>query len=249
MKRFFLVFNLVLLPAIGAHAQFTTTGKIEYERKVNVHAQMEEMEEENNTWLEKIKSQLPKFNSSYFDLIFDTTRSIYRPGREVEGNNVFKMFGGGPATENIVLTDFTAKTVKASKKVFEQKFLVQDSMRVMDWKEIDEIRTIANYKCHKAVGRICDTVYVVAFYTEDIVVSGGPEMFGGLPGMIMELAIPRLHTTWVATKVELTPPLETDFVVPEKGKKVTEQELYENVKSSFKTWGKMASRNIWWTVL
>ena len=247
MKRIFLTFYLLLFALCAAHAQFTMTGKIEYERKVNIHAQMAEMDE--NPYFEKVKSQIPKFNSSFFDLVFDTARSIYKPGREVEGNNVFKMFGGGPATENIVLTDFNAKSVKASKKVFEQKFFVQDSARNMDWKEKDEIRTIANYKCHKAVGRICDSVYVVAFYTEDIVVSGGPEMFGGLPGMIMELAIPRLHTTWTATHVELTPPLQTDFAVPEKGKKVTENELYETVKSSFKDWGKMAPRNIWWTVL
>lgn len=247
MKRILLTIHLSLFALCAANAQFTVAGKIEYERKINVHAQMAEMDE--NPFFEKVKSQIPKFNSSYFDLLFDTSRSIYRPGREVEGNNIFKMFGGGPATENVVLTDFNARSVKASKKVFEQKFLVQDTARVMEWKEKDEIRTIANYKCHKAVGKICDSVYVVAFYTEDIVVSGGPEMFGGLPGMIMELAIPRLHTTWVATHVELTPPAETDFVVPEKGKKVTENELYETVRSSFKDWGKMAPRNIWWTVL
>jgi GLPGLI family protein len=119
----------------------------------------------------------------------------------------------------------------------------------MDWKEKDEIRTIANYKCRKAVGRICDTVYVVAFYTEDIPVSGGPEMFGGLPGMILELAIPRLHTTWVASKVELTAPKETDFTVSEKGKKVNEKELHDSVFESFKKWGSMASRNVWWVII
>ena len=246
MKRSFFILSIILCISVGAKAQFTITGKIEYERKVNIYAQMAEMEE--NEWFEKLKSQIPKFSSTYFDLIFDTARSIYKPGKEVEGS-AFKMFGGGPATENIVYTDFAANKVTANKTVYEQKFLVQDSIRKIEWEEKDEIRTIANFKCHKAVGRICDSVYVVAFYTEDIVVSGGPEMFGGLPGMIMELAIPRLHTTWVADKVELTPPLETDFAIPEKGKKVNEQSLYETVKSSFKDWGKMAPRNIWWTVL
>jgi GLPGLI family protein len=247
MKRLALFLTGLLIGSFTGRAQFTTTGKIEYERKVNIHAQMEEMED--NGWFEKIKAQVPKFNSSYFDLSFDTSRSVYKPGREVEANNMFKMFGGGPATENEVLTDFTAKRVKAAKKVFEQKFFVEDSVREIDWKEKDELRTIAGYKCHKAVGIICDSVYVVAFYTEDIPLSGGPEMFGGLPGMIMELAVPRLHTTWVATKVSLTPPVETDFAVTEKGKKVTARELYDNVRSSFKSWGKMAPRNIWWTSL
>jgi GLPGLI family protein len=247
MKRILITYLLLALTAYASFAQHTLAGKIEFERRVNIHAQLAEME--NNSWFEKMKSQIPKFNSSYFDMLFDSTRSIYKPGREVEGNTVFKMFGGGPATENTVLTDFRAGNIKATKTVFEQKFFVQDSIRVIEWKEKDEIRTIANFKCHKAVGIICDSVYVVAFYTEDIPVSGGPEMFGGLPGMIMELAIPRLHTTWIATKIEPTAPKETDFTITEKGKKVTEKELYESVYDSFKKWGAMAARNVWWTVL
>ena len=247
MKQLFLIPVILLLASGAIKAQFTTTGKIEYERKLNIYAQMAEMD--NNEWFEKLKSQIPKFSSSFFDLIFDTARSLYKPGREVEGNSMLKMFGGGPAMENVVYSDFAASKVTATKKVYEQKFLVQDSLRKMDWMIKDEIRTIANYKCRKAVGRICDSVYVVAFYTEDIVVSGGPEMFGGLPGMILELAIPRLHTTWVADKVDLIVPKETDFVIPEKGKKTTQAELGETVRSSFKDWGKLAPRNVWWTVL
>jgi len=247
MKKIFLFANIILCMAVAAKAQYTTMGKIEYERKVNVLAQMAEMD--NNEWFDRIKSQIPKFSSSFFDLIFDTSMSVYKPGKEVEANSMMKMFGGGPATENVVLTDFNTKTVKAVKTVFEQKFLVQDTMRKIEWQEKDEIRTIAGFKCHKAVSKICDSVYVVAFYTDDILVSGGPEMFGGLPGMILELAIPRLHTTWTADKVELLHPQPTDFVVPDKGKKVTEASLYETVQSSFKDWGKMAPRNIWWTVL
>jgi len=245
MKKIALVLNCILLVTAVAKGQYTTVGKIEYERKMNVLAQLEEMGE--NEWIDKIKSQIPKFSSTYFDLIFDTSRSIYKPGKET--TNPFKMFGGGPATSNVVLTDFGAKKITASKTIYEQKFLVQDSIRKIDWHIKDELRTIANFKCRKAVGIICDTVYVVAFYTEDIVVSGGPEMFGGLPGMIMELAIPRLHTTWVADKVEILAPKETDFAITDKGKKVNEKELYETIKASFKDWGKMANRNIWWTVL
>ena len=247
MKYIYIVIAIIACQVTTAHAQYVTQGKIEYERKINVYAQMEEMSDMGSDFMERIKSQIPKFSSTYFDYIFDTGRSIYKPGREVE--NVFKMFGGGPATENVVYTDFSSKRVTANKAVYEQNFLVQDTMRDIEWTIKDEIRTIANYKCHKAVSRICDSVYVVAFYTEDIAVSGGPEMFGGLPGMVLELAIPRLHTTWTATKVELIPPKETDFVAPAKGKKVDEKSLYETVKASFKDWGKMAPRNIWWTVL
>lgn len=251
MKKELLFIYTLLVFAFSANAQHTYMGKIEYERKINMHAQMAEMEEQmgGNSFMEKMKSQIPKFNTSYFDMTFDTSRTYYKPGREAPGANVFKMFGGGPATDNIVLTEFAKNSVTANKNVFDQKFYVQDTIRVMDWKERDEVRTIAGYKCHKAVGRICDSVYVVAFYTEDIPVAGGPEMFGGLPGMIMELAIPRLHTTWVAGKVDLIVPKPEEMVVQEKGKKVNEKQLHDTIYDSFKKWGAMANRNVWWTVL
>ncbi len=245
MRKSTILLYIVLLCAISAKAQFITSGKIEYERKINIHAQMEEMED--NEWIQKIKSQIPKFTTAYFDMVFDTGRISYKPGKETE--NPIKMFGNGPATENIVYTDLNSKHVKSLKTVYEQKFLVQDTLRTLQWKEKDEIRMIAGYKCHKAVSIICDSVYVVAFYAEDLPVSGGPEMFRGLPGMILELAVPRLHTTWVATKIEAKALADIDFVIPDKGKKVTQDAMQATIKESFKDWGKSATRNMWWTVL
>lgn len=246
MKKILVILNVLLLISVAGNAQFVMSGKIEYARKINMHAQMDDMED--NEWMQRIKSQIPKFTTSYFDMVFDSGHVSYKPGTK-ETENPIRMFGSGPATENVVYTDLTAKNVKSLKSVFEQKYLVQDSLRKLEWKEKDEIRIIAGYKCHKAVSIICDTVYVVAFYAEDIPVSGGPEMFGGLPGMILELAVPRLHTTWVATKVEMKVPATADFTIPDKGKKTTQKELNENIKTNLKDWGKMAERNVWWVAL
>jgi len=247
MKPTLIILYIVLLLNVTVKAQYTGQGKIEYERKINVQRQFDDMED--NEWIQRIKSQIPKFKVSYFDLYFNTSKMLYKPGKEAPDNKAFTMFGNGPASDNIVYTDVKNKRVQASKQVYEQKFIIQDSMRKLKWKITDEIRTIANFKCRKAVSKICDSVYVVAFYTDDILVSGGPEMFSNLPGMIMELAIPRLYTTWVATNVELTPPKETDFTIPEKGKKITQKELTEKLQASLKEWGKSTQRNIWWCML
>ncbi len=247
MKKLQLI-CILLLSAFVANAQFTQYGKIEYEKKVNVKRQLNDLDDEQKQWIEKFKAQIPDFNTSYFDLYFNTSKSLYKPGKEVEGGTKL-WFAQSPASDNVVLTDFATEKVKANKTVFEQKFLVEDSMRKIEWKISDEIRTIANYKCRKAVGKIFDSVYVVAFYTEDIMVSGGPEMFSGLPGMILQLAIPRMHTTWVAQKIDMVKPKDTDFAVSEKGKKTTQKELYETLKTSFKDWGKYADKNLWWTLI
>lgn len=245
MNRFFFYIILCCLPAI-VKAQYTAQGTIEYERKINVHRQFQD---EDNEWFERVKSQIPKFSINSFLLYFNQQQSKYKLGKESE--DPMKMFGGSPASENEVLTDFGTHRVVAAKKIYEKNFLVEDSMRVMEWKITDEIRTIANYKCHKAVGKICDSVYVVAFYTDDIMVSGGPEMFSGLPGMILEIAVPRLYTTWVATKVTVDLPPAKEFTPPvlSKAKKVTQKELSEMLKSSLSDWGKYALRNIWWSML
>jgi GLPGLI family protein len=247
MKQKMVLIQLFMLLAVVASGQYVMSGKIEFERKIHVHGRMKEYGDDNNSWFERMKSQIPKFNNTYFDLYFDRNRSIYKPGRE--GDAAPRFWGSDPASENIVYTDLKAKNVKAVKQVYEQKFMVQDSMRKIEWRLKNEIRTIANFKCKKAVGVICDSVYVVAFYAEDILASSGPEMFGNLPGMILELAVPRLHTTWTATRVDLVTVKDEDFTMPTKGKKVSTKELYETIQSSLKDWGKWAARNIWLTSL
>lgn len=247
MKRILLFLLSLALFAHIARAQYVMSGKIEYERKINVHARMKDYGDDNHSWYERMKSSIPKFNITYFDLTFDRNRSIYKPGREVEQPQ--KNFWSDPAADNIVFSDLAAKRVKAIKQVYEQKFIVQDSMRKLPWMLKSEIRTIAGYKCRKAVGIICDSVYVVAFYAEDILASSGPEMFGNLPGMVLEVAIPRLHTTWTATRVDLMAVKDEDFETPNKGKKVDNAGLYAAIQEGLKDWGKWAARNIWLVVL
>lgn len=239
----------LIIASYTSNAQYTQQGKIEYERKVNIKRMMDDLDDEQKQWMERFKAQIPQFNITYFDLYFTPQKTLYKPGREVDSDKPKMWFAQSPANDNVVFTDFTTEKIKANKTVYEQKFLVQDSMRKIEWKIADEMRTIANYRCRKAVGKMFDSVYVVAYYTEDIPATGGPEMFSGLPGMILEVAVPRLHTTWIAQKVDIDKPKDTDFVVSEKGKKVNNKEMAGLLGDSFKDWGKYAEKNLWWTLL
>jgi len=46
-----------------------------------------------------------------------------------------------------------------------------------------------------------DSIYVFAFYTDEIIIPGGPCTINGLPGMILGMTIPRLYTSWIANKI------------------------------------------------
>ena len=83
-----------------------------------------------------------------------------------------------------------------------------------------------------------DSIYVVAFYTDEIVTPGGPESFTGLPGMILGVALPHQHITWFATKVEAVKVTDVEMTIPGKGKKVNSAALKETLQGSLNQWGK-----------
>ena len=147
-------------------------------------------------------------------------------------------FWQAPAQDNIVYSDLeNAKTI-SQKNVFETLFLVQDSLRQIKWKITDETRVIAGFNCRRANAIIMDSIYVVAFYTDEILTGSGPESFTGLPGMILGVSLPHQHISWFATKVEAIPVTENQVEPPAKGKKVSNNTLQETVKPSLKNWGK-----------
>lgn len=118
--------------------------------------------------------------------------------------------------------------------------MVKDSVRKITWKITDETREIAGYTCRRANALVMDSIYVVAFYAIQIPVSGGPESFTGLPGMILGLAIPHENITWFATKVTDMTVDPKAMVMPKKGKPVTGKQLRETLAELMKNWGPWA---------
>jgi GLPGLI family protein len=227
----------------SSQAQFIVKGKIEFEKKTNLHKQLEF--EENETWRSMIKKSMPAVKTSYFDLYFDGNKTIYTPGREVVNAQKVPDWFDGPANDNIVYTDLNQQTFNSQKTVFEDIFNIQDTVRKIAWKITPDTRTIAGFECRKATAIIMDSVFVVAFYTDQIVTPGGPESFAGLPGMILGLALPRLNTTWFATKLEMVDVKESTLVAPKKGKKTTISSLKQQLNPIMKNWGKWGDKNLW----
>ncbi|MCT2561924.1 GLPGLI family protein [Chryseobacterium herbae] len=60
-----------------------------------------------------------------------------------------------------------------------------ESQNKINWKLIDETKTISNYICKKAVGKYGKRI-VTAWYTQEIPFQEGPYNFKGLPGLIVE---------------------------------------------------------------
>jgi GLPGLI family protein len=237
LKWFLVMAGLVWFRNAKAQATlFLEEGKIEYEKKFNLYAQIESMHG-NDDWAELSKKRFPKFKTTYFDLLFSGSRTLYKPGKENPENN---MIWEQPAEDNRVYSELDNSKSVSQKKVFGDLFLVKDSTRKINWKITPETRFIAGFNCRRANAIIMDSIYVVAFYCEDILTPGGPESFNGLPGMILGIALPHQHITWFATKVQAIPVNHAELTAPSKGKKISNHELKETLQERLKDWGRWA---------
>lgn len=241
----YIVFLIGLLSVSVSNAQtiFLKTGKVEYERKVNQYKAYSDDEESENSWMEEMKKTIPRFVSDIYVLNFSVAKSSYKLKAENTENKY--MWGAKPSETDNTIQDIENNKISIQRDVYEQTYLIQDSTRKFEWKITGETREIAGFECKKAITKICDSVYVVAFYTDQIMVSSGPESFGGLPGLILGLAVPRLATTWFATKVEAIEPTQQELNPKQKGKKANWKILNADMSKGMKDWGKYGTKRIW----
>ena len=203
-------------------------GEIEFERRLNAFAILDQYYSTDAAtggaqFAQQYKAANPQFKISRFILSFNDDLSYYAPGPADQAKP--NPFLSTLAESNIVYSDLKAKTAVTEKSIFGKPYLIGDSIRKIHWKITSEIKMIAGFSCRRANAIIMDSVYVVAFYTDEIVPRGGPESFTGLPGMILGIALPYDHTTWFATRVSLKPVSNAHFRSPTGEKKISNREL------------------------
>ncbi|RZL38929.1 MAG: GLPGLI family protein [Pedobacter sp.] len=232
------------------NVHFVKNGIIEFEKRSNMYALIKKrINTRNETYMQQAfdayKKNNPQFKSAKSTLKFNSDKGLYKFEEEaVPANNNWLNSNPIADLKNIIATDFKTETSTTQKSVYEATYLVKDSIRKINWKITDETRDIAGYECRRANAIIMDSVYVVAYYSNQIAVSGGPESFAGLPGMILGLALPHENITWFATKVtEVTVP-EKELLPPTKGKPVDNAGLKKVLTAAMKDWGEYAQPDL-----
>jgi len=199
---------------LDAQQVFIPYGKITYEKRIN-------MQRSAADWNipDEAKEKMKKYRVSVWELYFDQNKSLYKnSNKDVESSNPMLFLSPGESA-NELYANYAKNSRILKKGIIDDEYLLKDTIPQVEWKLMQELRIIAGYECRKAIGKISDTIYVVAFYTDEILLKGGPEGFSGLPGMILGIAIPRFNTTWFATKVEGFANHNDQIVPPAKGKK------------------------------
>lgn len=256
MKK--LIITLLLLQSFisivdAQNARFPTEGVIEFERNTNMYAIIGRHMRPNDTFgqqfLEQYKKTNPQFKILKSTLYFAKDKTLFKPGEDPSISNSYLSSGPDLNQINTTYINLSEQTQISKKKVFEENFLVKDSIRKINWKITNETREIAGYQCRRANAIVMDSIYVVAFYTDQIPVSGGPESFNGLPGMILGVALPHDNISWFAKTVS-DKSVEAAFIIPpSKGKATDNKGLVKIFNEALKDWGEEARSYLKWLLL
>lgn len=214
---------LLLMSAIAnAQPKFISRGKIVFERKLDLH---KEMYNRPWIWFNMDRSQVPRYYTTRHHLFFTKQETIFK--RDPADIEKSAYYNNDRSADDIIYTDLEKGVFTKKQAFFEENVFLYDSLRNLKWEMTNEVRNIAGFDCHKATTIILDSVYVIAFYCDEILSGGGPLSFHDLPGAILGLVIPRMNLTYFATSIELTGPTKEQLNPPF----ATPQHSYESFKT------------------
>lgn len=230
MKRIFLLLSFIIC-AFDVNAQeLVASGTVEYEVKTNIYKTIGD-----DSWSERMKDNMSKFKTAYYKLSFTEKESVYRFDRWDPTQKIPTWFLGDDENAKYYF-DIEHNVYNMQKSMYGFNFVVKDSIPSIKWKLENETQVIAGYTCRKATGIMMDSVYIFAFYTDQIMSPTGPASIGGLPGTILGMTIPRLFSSWIATKVTTTTPIATSIKPLASKKYYSTGEILTVFKERAKEW-------------
>ncbi|MDO9156283.1 MAG: GLPGLI family protein [Sediminibacterium sp.] len=194
MKKYICILSTLLFNFTLLGQEIIHFGKITFEKKINVH---KDIEGSNG---EQFKSTIPKYQVTYLNLFFDNNSTYFEKATNLLEKIPF--IYDENSIEDKIWVNLSEKKYKKQQHILQDVFVIQDSCIDFNWKLTNETRNIAGFECYRAETIINDSVFVIAFYTDKINVSGGPFYFNGLPGMILGIVVPRLNLTLFASAFE-----------------------------------------------
>jgi GLPGLI family protein len=205
-----------------------TEGYIEYEVRINLHKNLPKEREE-------MKNMMPEFQTFRTELYFNPTESFYQIIEEDEDPDApgggrgmrFRMAGMVGKT----YTNTSTEEKLTNQEFFNKNYLIVDTLKVLAWKFGDGSKTIMGYPCMMAT--FLDTARkqtVNAWYTMGVRPFLGPDMYGSLPGAILEMEFVEMNTV-VSAKV-ITPKTlkKNDIKKPTSGERISRAQFNQTVK-------------------
>lgn len=234
MKKIMLLVGVAVALSAGLCLGQSAEGVIDYQLKVNMHRNIPK---EN----EGIKAMIPEFRISQFQLFFTPDESLFKPleednDEEVSDNNGAQIRMRMP--QNEVYIKPSEQKIVEQREFLDKKYLVNDTLKAAGWKLGAETKTILGYECRRAIK--ADTARkqtTVAWYTDKLRPSLGPDRFSSLPGAVLELDINDGERSFTAKKIDLRSLKKGELKIPSAGTVMTGVAFRKMVDEQMKKMG------------
>ncbi len=199
----------------------------------------------NKEMKEKLNAMLQKQFQKEYSLTFTPYESVYKQEEKLAApspkSSGFQVVVMGDGSSTTLYKNTKEKRYAHEQEILGKKFLVKDELTDEGWKLENETKFIGQYTCYKATRTIemkkmtsmsvnsdedtpemtTEKVTVTAWYTPEVPVNTGPDMFWGLPGLILE--VNDGTRTMVCSKIVLNPKNKITVKEPTKGKEVNSE--------------------------
>ncbi len=247
MKIWFTSLALMAITTISAQQK---EGTILFERKQNMHKTLPN--EQMKAFIPEFRTSKHMLLFSDSISVYRLIPEVDAPDPFAGGGGggVVINIGGGAGGD--MYKNFAQQKGLQSTEMGGKNFLIVDTLKPQPWKLTEETKKILGYTCYKATRKTSaprmtmrtmsiggpstgDTVKsssavapkeieIVAWYTNDIVTPAGPENYGLLPGLILEIDVDNGTTVFKATEVKASVN-KKDLKEPTKGKPIGRQEI------------------------
>ena len=179
-------------------------------------------------------------NPQIADMLDGATSIVYLKGPSSRSEMISSL-----GTQSTIIDGKTGN-VTVLKDYGEQKYMI--TMTPGNWKEsnkkyegvnfdfIDEYKTIAGYKCQKALGKFADGATFTVFFTKDLVPQNKDFQYlnRNLPGLALqyEASFGKLMVTYTVSNINFNPVPVAKFDVPKSGYRVMTYDESKKAKGS-----------------
>jgi GLPGLI family protein len=180
---------MLLLPIAGKTQ--ITEGSIRYlvthnwSKKIAAVDYISKQQKERNAYMWGNTSEWKIYSNLYFTPS-ETAFQDSEEKAEVSGENSYSWRKDAYFIKRNFATNKESDVIQILGKIY----IIEDTLQAPNWKILNNLKEIAGHQCMNAFWQ--DTVKnqkVSAWFALDMPISGGPERFFGLPGMILEVDI------------------------------------------------------------
>ncbi|MEH0007549.1 MAG: GLPGLI family protein [Flavobacteriales bacterium] len=131
--------------------------------------------------------------------------------------------------DDIIYRDQKKRKFVRQTQFLSRNFLILDTLKNIGWTILSDTLKIGDYLCKKATANI-EGAPKTAWFTDEIPVNEGPEMYFGLPGLILRVetedkVITANKISFVKGELSIDPPVKGKEITAEKFKAIKKEKI------------------------